>query len=215
MRALVLASVLVALLLAPGAHAETSRSWGLTSLSNEATGTFVLSADTRGGDNVDLPADAPVTWADPNALLAAAPFTDGDFAFDLHLSRAVGSLTVRFGFFKDGAFTELASSGPVAVQPATRTVLDPVGTTGTVLDVGQAVGTIEGVDAVYPAGSHPAIQIESTDPNSLYTADTLLGAQSQSSASVPLPELPAAALFAVGAAAVVGLAAFRARKGWN
>lgn len=218
MRAPLLVTILALLLAASSAHAATGRAWSFTSVANVESGvagTFSLAQDATGGDPVDLPAGAPVTWADPHALAAPAPFSSGDFTYDLRLARPAGSVTLEFGYLRDGVFSVLATS-TAAVQRDARTVVpDPVTGVPLPLDVGRAQGVVEDVSASYPAGSYPAVRVVSDQGNALYTQGTLLGAEDGSAASVPLPELSSGVLFVLGAAAVLGVAGVRARKAWK
>ncbi|GEM_PF-4868842 len=228
MRTLVLAITLALLAgFAPSAAAASQKSYAFTPTVNAAApigGTLALAnAATAGSGAVNLPANGAVTWVYPTPLATGVAFTNGAFAFDLYFANHVGSVKVVFGDYEQDPVTHvwhfraLKASQPTTVAAASRNLVggQTLPRTGTSLDIGRATATISGVNGAFPRGSYPAIQVISSNSNGLFTSAGTLGATSASSATVPLPELPALALLGLGALVVGGVVVVRSKKGWT
>lgn len=195
-RALLLLTLL--LIAAPLAGAQDSRSVYVTSDVNEVTGTLLLSDSSGTGEDVTLPQNTAVTWTSNPALAAGADVDGSTFTFDLYFSAAGGQVTVKYGYWLDGAFTSL------------NEVVADVKPTNSLSTTGRATGSITLEGEIF-AGAHPAIQLQSATQRTLHTREGLLGMHPESTATIPLPELSTIVLMGMGLATVGGVVYLRRR----
>lgn len=224
MRFQIFAVILALAMLAPVGAAASDRTFEFTATPNTGAlaGTFSLvDADQGNGDPVTLPANVGVVWASPTKLAAPVHFVDGAFSVDLYLTNAKGTVRAIWGYMELEAdnqyhFVPLKASDARNVNAMGRSVAAGLGipVTSSSLDVGHASVPITGVEGVFPAGTYPAVTITSSNNNALYTHPTTLGASGSSTATVPLPELPAVILMALGVGAIGAVALVRRQKGW-
>ncbi|MEA3200769.1 MAG: hypothetical protein QOE90_2197 [Thermoplasmata archaeon] len=228
MRTVVLA-VAIASLLAPVVTAvPAEKLYGFTDAPNAGVlGSTLALAQAGAGSPVALAPNVATTWAYPTALATAAAFHGGSFAFDLYLTSPSGSVKAIWGYMALGLdhqehFTPLKASNAVNVARVPRAVVANVGhalgaplpPTGTSVDIGHATVTLSGIDGEIPRGAYPAIQIIASNSNGLYPTQTTLGATADSTATIPMPELPALVLLGLGATALGAVVLVRTRKGW-
>lgn len=219
--------ILVAALLAAATALPTSsaatRDWTFTDFPNEGplAGTFAIGETTGSNGQVSLPALERVVWADPTFVAAAADVSGGEVALDLAFAKALrntedaATILVEYGYVDATGFHAIDSWDITLTQQTRNLAVGDVDPSmladeapGTLLEIGHYQGTlvIDAADAVIPKDSHPAIGLTSNEDNTLYTEPSFMGSSTQSTATVPLPELPAIALLAIGAALVGGVA---------
>lgn len=211
-RALVLAVILVGLSVVPVADAS-SRSFYFGPAPNAAPldSTFQLVNVEPDAGEVDLPANERVLWVEPGALGAPAAVQNGAMSFDLYFTEFGGELTIEYGHATPaGVFTAIGS-GAFDVEPTPRNLVNGVLPPGLPADIGHVEGQVTGITGSLPQGNHIAIRLTSDADNTLHTAVSSLGASSASTATVPLPELPALVLTAMGLALVAGVVMIRRR----
>lgn len=224
---MIFAATAIAVVLSAGlAQAADQRNYEFSGTPNTVAhleGTSMLVGVGEGNGVIALPANQKVTWVAPVELAAAAPFADGDFGAQLFLSNPTGSVTVLWGYWvpnvgPTGGHFEPLKSGSANVQRVPRAIIPgtlSLPTTGTQADIGRVIVTQSGVSSEIPAHTYPAIQLLSTAANSLYTQPSNFQASASSSATIPMPELPAIALLGLGVAVVAGTVIYRRRQGWN
>ena len=177
-------------------------------------GTFLFN-DNGGGSDVALPNGTPVIWAIPTALAGPAQFTNHPFSANIYLHAfTTGTIKFDLGYVDaHGAWHTLAT-GTAPVIRSNRTVLPPTVTlpvTKTPADIGAAHLSITASGA-YPAGVFRAIRLTSSADNVVYTGVSILNSPHLSTATIPLPELPAIALFGMGGLVVAGVVFARRTK---
>jgi hypothetical protein len=201
-------------MLVPLASAANEESVAFSGNPNSVpSGTFLLNG-TGGGSDVALPANSPVTWAIPTELGAAAHFVNLPFTADVYL-HAFTTSTIKFELgYIDGSGFHAIATGTAPVLRSNRTVIPasitlPV--TKTPADIGVSHLTIT-TSGVYGSHSYRAIRLTSSADNSVYTSASLLNSPHLSTATIPLPELPAALLFGMGGLLVAGVVFTRRTK---
>lgn len=217
-------ALLVALGPAAGLGAASSRTFAFTDNTVQIGGTtYYTLEDAPHGNPIVLPPNATVTWVSATPLAAAVGFGPSDaFSPSLSLALAHGLINVKWGYVTaDGTFHPLHVSPNVPVLPTSRSVAGQnvpapgLGTPkSTVVNAGIAQTRLTGFAGTIPQGAYPALQLESNAVNALLPGPSVLGSDQASTATVPLPELPAGALVALGAAVVGAVAVVRSRKGW-
>jgi hypothetical protein len=194
----------------------------------------ILDTDlSPGGADVPLVPGVPVT-CDGTKLAAGTTITRYTLSFDIYLYNGSRSnVTVDFGYVTPsdpaaltpvaGTFTSLGSNKS-QVLPEPRQVSKPAPLTPGSIPVpgpssrGHATGTITVAPpsaVTIPAGSFVAVRVQSDAPNVLLSTTTstvTLDSASTGTATVPLPELPAVALFGLGAVVVGSVAWVRRQK---
>lgn len=199
--------------MASAANGDTAVAFSGTPNSLPA-GTFLFN-DNGGGSDVALPANVPVTWAIPTALSGPAHFTNHPFAANIYL-HAFTTSTIKFelGYVDSAGAWHTLASGTAPVVRSNRTVLPPTVTlpvTKTPADIGAAHLSIT-ADGAYPTGAYRAIRLTSSVDNVVYTGVSILNSPHLSTATIPLPELPAIALFGMGGLVVAGVVFARRSK---
>lgn len=214
MRAVALILALLVLASVPLAAADKSYSFTATR-SLAVPGTLVLvEGDAPSGLRVPLPGSVATTWATNAPLNVSAPIHDGTVSFEGYFENVTSKpVTVQWGSVDGtGAFTQLASASCTMVSEGRTLVRTGVQipTTGTALDVGHLLCVQRHVNGTLAAG-HPAVRVTVPEANTLFPVANGFTAASNSSATIPLPELPALVLLGLGVA-VVGAVAYRARR---
>jgi hypothetical protein len=225
--AIVFAALLLAGLVPNAGAVGSSRTYAFTGTPNGGplAGTFSLVAQGDGGGNaVTLAANQPVTWVSPTVQSTSALFHDGVFSFDFYLANPIGTIRVVWGDYEtscatcsDWHFRPLQASPAVNVNAVPRNVVPGVPVLSPVpsVNIGHATFSTPNVNGQITKGSFPAVRVISSNNNALYTHAAFLGASAESTATFPLPELPAIALISLGGIVVGGVAFARSRKGWN
>lgn len=205
--------VLAALFLIPVASAATYPFALTDEVNPDAPGAFLLGEDTNADSSgvVRLVAGQPVVWAAASPLSAPA-VVDSVFEYDFYFSKHGQMLVVEYGRLVGDQFEAFGSDQVQTVPVSRSAVPDELLPNLIAIRIGQAAGSFP-VEGEFDDGDVPAIRLTSEDgDNSLFTEPSLLGASQQSSATVPLPELPAIVLTGLGLATVGAVALVRARR---
>jgi hypothetical protein len=207
---------------AVSAASTTNVTWDFTSAKAPAgvPGNYQLSSSPHAGNGVNVTGFV-VYWTLPTALRASGSLTAGTFTANLAFQDFGGNAYVFLGYFLGGTFHQLASGSAPIQQAAIVGLTNPIGPVGSspalyvplhVIASGSASVAVQiSQRATIPQGAYWAIGVSSDHPNYLEVQSALIGSQSGSSATVPMPELPAAVLIPIGLVGLVGVAKLRRR----
>jgi|SRR5581483_284782 len=167
-------------------------------------------AVTANAAAIPFNANVPKTFVSDTPLATGAQFVDGNFRFEGYFTSATGAISVAWGYLDPvtHAFRPLAAGSvsnancnvrsegratlPGTIAPRVPSTVDSV-------NVGHAICVKNGLSGVIPKDAYPAVQVTSTSNNGFYPAANILGANTNASATIPLPELPAVLLLGLGA----------------
>lgn len=212
LRLLVPLAIIVVASLAPASAAADGKVWVFSEQTHSAIAdALALKESYETTATVLLESGKNVTWAG-NELFAPVSVTGGTFTSDLYFTTYGGFVTVEYGhMWTDKTFEKLGVAR-VPIASETRLV-EPLKTP---VDIGHAHAEFA-VHGTTPIGAYPAIRVtlDGVPQRTMYLDDSVAGAATQSSATVPLPELPALVLLGVGLLTVGGVAVLRTRSRWS